>query len=35
MLYLNMKVLKLNSLLSRGSGLEEKVYKVKGLKAWL
>ena len=25
-----MKVLKLSSLLSRGNGLEEKVYKVKG-----
>ena len=31
---LNMKVSKVNSLLSRGNGLEEKVYKVKGFKAW-
>ena len=30
-----MKVLKLSSLLSRGNSLEEKDYKVKGLKAWL
>ena len=29
-----MKVLKVNSLLSRGNGLEEKVYKVKEFKAW-
>ena len=29
-----MKVLKVNSLLSRGNDLEEKVYKVKGFKAW-
>ena len=29
-----MKVLKVKSLLSRGNGLEEKVYKVKGFKAW-
>ena len=34
MISLNMKVSKVNSLLSRGNGLEEKVYKVKGFKAW-